>query len=46
MIDKRVYVVFYTIREDTFRIISARKANDKEVEAYEHNAYQDRSRRS
>ncbi len=41
MIDGRAYVVVYTIRGSTIRIISARKANVKEVGDYEHNACQD-----
>jgi len=41
MIDGRVYVVVYTMREAMFRIISARKANVKETEDYGHNARQD-----
>ena len=41
MIDGRTYVVVYTMRGSTTRVISARKANRKEVENYEHNAYQD-----
>ena len=43
MIDGRAYVVVYTIRGSSIRIISARKANAKEVANYEHNARQDRS---
>jgi len=41
MIDGRVYVVVYTVRGPVVRIISARKANPKEVVDYEHNAHQD-----
>ena len=41
MIDGRAYVVVYTIRGTTIRIISARKANVKEIADYEHNACQD-----
>ncbi len=41
MIDGRVYVVVYTVRGPVVRIISARKANLKEVADYEHNAHQD-----
>ena len=41
MIDGRVYVVVYTLRGSAIRIISARKANGKEVGDYEHNARQD-----
>ena len=41
MIDGRVYAVVYTMRLSAIRIISARKANRKEVADYEHNARQD-----
>ena len=41
MIDGRAYVVVYTVRSSTIRIISARKANRKEVADHEHNAHQD-----
>ena len=41
MIGGRAYVVVYTVRGSTIRIISARKANVKEVADYEHNARQD-----
>ena len=41
MIDGRAYVVVYTMRNSTVRIISTRKANPKEVTDYEHNAHQD-----
>lgn len=41
MIDGRVFVVVYTMRGLAIRIISARKANRKEVGGYEHNARQD-----
>ena len=40
-VDGRVYVVVYTVRGSAVRIISARKANPKEVADYEHNAHQD-----
>ena len=40
-IDGRAYVVVYTVRGSAIRIISARKANGKEVADYEHNARQD-----
>ena len=40
-VDGRVYVVVYTMRSSAVRIISARKANGKEVTDYEHNAHQD-----
>jgi len=39
MIDGRAYVVVYTLRGPAVRIISARKANPKEVADYEHNAH-------
>ncbi len=39
-VDGRVYVVVYTVRGSAVRIISARKANGKEVADYEHNARQ------
>jgi len=41
MIDGRAYVIVYTVRGSAVRIISARKANPKEVADYEHNAHQD-----
>ena len=41
MIDGRVYVVVYTMRGSAIRIISARKANRKEVADYEYNARED-----
>ncbi len=41
MIDGRAYVVVYTMRGSAIRIISARKANGKEVADYEYNARQD-----
>ena len=34
-IEQRVYVVVYTIRNSVIRLISARKANSKEVDRYE-----------
>ena len=40
-VDGRAYVVVYTVRDSAIRIISARKANRKEVGDYEHNARQD-----
>ena len=40
-VDGRVYVVVYTVRGSAVRIISARKANPKEVADHEHNVYQD-----
>ena len=40
VIDGRAYVVVYTVRGSTVRIISARRANRKEVANHEHNARQ------
>ena len=40
-VNGRAYVVVYTLRDSAVRIISARKANAKEVADYEHNARQD-----
>ena len=40
-IEGRVFVLIYTIRGSAIRIISARKANRKEVRDYEQNARQD-----
>jgi len=37
MIEERVYFVAYTMRGSIFRIISARKANRREIDTYEHN---------
>ena len=37
-IEGRVYILIYTFRGSAIRIISARKANRKEVRDYEHNA--------
>ena len=39
-VDGRAYIVVYTVRGSAVRIISARKANGKEVADYEHNAHQ------
>ena len=39
-VEGRAYVVVYTLRGPAVRIISARKANPKEVAEYEHNAHQ------
>ena len=41
MIDGRTYVIVYTMRGSATRVISARKANSKEVANHEHNARQD-----
>ena len=40
-IEGRVFVLIYTLRGSAMRIISARKANKKEVREYEHGARQD-----
>ena len=40
-IEGRVYAAVYTIRGSTIRIISARKANRREVREYGHNSYSD-----
>ena len=40
-VDGRAYVIVYTLRGSSIRIISARKANRREVTDYEHNARQD-----
>lgn len=40
-IEGRVFVVIFTVRNSVIRIISARKANKREVEAYDKNARQD-----
>ena len=40
-IDGRVFVVVYTPRDNGVRIISARKANLREVRQYEHRAHED-----
>lgn len=41
MIDGRAYVVIYTVRVSVIRIISARKANTREIAKYEYNTHQD-----
>ena len=41
VIEGRVFVVIFTLRHSTIRIISARKANKREVEAYDKNTRQD-----
>ena len=40
-IEGRVFVLIYTFRGSAIRIISARKANRKEVRDYEHDTRQD-----
>jgi len=40
-IEGRLYIVIYTPRHDTTRIISAHKANQREIKRYEDSAPQD-----
>ena len=40
-IEGRLYIVIYTPRHDTTRIISAHKANQREIKRYEDSARQD-----
>ncbi|MFZ2739622.1 MAG: BrnT family toxin [Burkholderiaceae bacterium] len=40
-IDGRIYVLVYTPRHDVMRIISARKANQREVKQYEDRSHDD-----
>ena len=40
-IEGRVFVVIYTMRGSAMRIISARKANGREVREHERNTHQD-----
>ena len=40
VIDGRVFVLIYTVRSASIRIISARKANRREVKDYENSARQ------
>lgn len=37
-VEERVFVVVYTIRKNAIRIISARKANQREIRDYENSA--------
>jgi uncharacterized protein len=39
-IDEVLFVVIYTFREEAIRIISARKANEREKKRYKNNAHQ------
>lgn len=41
MIEKRLFVVVYTPRRDAIRVISARKANQREVKHYEDSTHND-----
>jgi uncharacterized DUF497 family protein len=38
-LDEILFVVIYTFREDAIRIISARKANEREKKRYKNHAY-------
>ena len=40
VIEDRVYAVAFTMRDTATRMISARKANAREIEYYEHRAHQ------
>lgn len=40
-IEERLFVLVYAPRNDVMRIISARKANQREVKLYENRAYED-----
>ena len=40
-IERRVFVVVYTPRQDVIRIVSARKANQREVKHHENRTRQD-----
>ena len=40
-IEGRLYVLIYTVRRDEYRIISARKANQREVNRYENRSHED-----
>jgi uncharacterized protein len=39
-IDSRIFVVVYTLRSKATRIISARKANNREINQYENSSHQ------
>ena len=41
MIEQRLFVLVYTARHDAMRIISARKANQREVKHYEDSTHDD-----
>ena len=41
VVEGRIFVVIYTVRDSTIRIISARKANRREVREYEQNTVDD-----
>lgn len=41
MIERRLYVLVYTPRNGTMRIISARKANQREIRYYEDHTHED-----
>jgi uncharacterized DUF497 family protein len=39
-IEGRLYVLIYTVRRDEYRIISAPKANQREVSRYENRSHE------
>ncbi|NLY26851.1 MAG: BrnT family toxin [Alcaligenaceae bacterium] len=41
MIEGRLFVVVYTMRDNVIRIISARKANQRELKRYDHCSQKD-----
>ena len=41
MIERRLFVLIYTPRSDAMRIISARKANQREIRYYENHTHED-----
>jgi len=41
MIEQRLFVLVYTPRHDAMRVISARKANQREVRHYEDSTHED-----
>ncbi len=41
LIERRLFVVVYTLRNESIRIISARKANQREVRHYENSTNED-----
>lgn len=41
MIEGRLYVVIYTLRGTLIRIISARKANQREIKRYDNSTQKD-----
>jgi len=41
LIENRLFFVVYTLRDNVIRIISARKANKREITEYENNTHED-----